>query len=110
MDEELNENNEISDNDDDENAKTSIMVMGDDKGDSNSSFLVSSKIDNEEDDEDISLNKKGKTCNKACDEHKKIQEWYLQVLFSLSLLFSFGNVSKKTNHIGWVKYQYKRRN
>ena len=71
LDEELNENNEISDNDDDENAKTSIMVMGDDKGDSNSSFLVSSKIDNEEDDEDISLNKKGKTCNKACDEHKK---------------------------------------
>ena len=39
LDEKLNENNEISNNDDDENSKTSIMVMGDDKGDSDSRFL-----------------------------------------------------------------------
>ena len=39
LNEELNENNEISNNDDDENSKTSIMVMGDDKGDSDSRFL-----------------------------------------------------------------------
>ena len=68
LNEEFLKNNEISNNDDNENSKTSIMVMGDDKGDSDSSFSGSSNIDNEEDDEDIS---QGKTCNKACDEHKK---------------------------------------
>ena len=70
LDEELNENNEISNNYDD----ASIMVMCDDKGDSDSSFSVSSNFDNEEDDEDISLNKKGKTCNIACDKRKNTRK------------------------------------
>ena len=74
LDEELNKNNEISNNNDDENLKTSIMIMGDDKGDSDSWVSVSSIIDNEEDDEDILLNKKGKTCNKACDDHTKCKK------------------------------------
>ena len=48
--------------------------MCDDKGDSDSSFSVSLNIDNEADDEDISLNKKSKTCNKACDEYKNTRK------------------------------------
>ena len=74
MNEELNENNEISNNDGDKNSKTSTMVMGEDKGDSYSSFSVSLNIDNEEDDEDIPLNKKGKTCSKVCDEYNKYKK------------------------------------
>ena len=74
MNEGLNENNEISNNDGDESSKTSIMVIGEDKGDSHSSFSVSLNIDNEEDDEDIPLNKKGKTCSKACDEYNKYKK------------------------------------